>query len=117
MKSALVATSEDLWSQTYKPGVQYVHRQEYRFDPDVRRMTVVYQDLHTPGHIAFMKGAPEWVLGICSYDIDGNEFTDEMKSKFAGVIEDFANEGLVHYPWSCGLTIACACIGNEGIGG
>jgi magnesium-transporting ATPase (P-type) len=58
-------------------------------------MTVVYQDLHTQEYIAFMKGAPEWILDICSHDIDGNEFTDETKSKLSDLIEEFATEGLV----------------------
>ena len=93
LKSALVATSEDLSS--LKPGVRYLHSREYRFDPDVRRMTVVYQDLHTQEHIAFMKGAPEWVFSICSFDVDGNEITEETKSKYTDLIEAFASEGLV----------------------
>jgi len=58
-------------------------------------MTVAYQDLNTQEYIAFMKGAPEWVLDVCLYDIDGNEITDQTKSKITDLIEGFASEGLV----------------------
>lgn len=42
-----------------------------------------------------MKGAPEWVLDVCLSDVDGNEITDETKSKITDLIEGFASEGLV----------------------
>jgi magnesium-transporting ATPase (P-type) len=84
-----VASLEDL--ESLKPGVRYTHVQTLHFDSDVKRMTVVYHDLHTRKNLAFMKGAPERVLDACQKDGENTLSHNSVVE----VTNRFASEGLV----------------------
>lgn len=78
-----------------KENVQYIHMQEYQFTPDVKRMTVVYLDLGSGRHVAFMKGAPESVISVCARDSYGVELLADRKREIMTHMQSFAEEGLV----------------------
>jgi magnesium-transporting ATPase (P-type) len=58
-------------------------------------MTVVYLDMAKGRHVAFMKGAPESVISVCTCDRTGNSLSDERKKEIIFEMESFAEEGLV----------------------
>ena len=61
-------------------------------------MTVVYLDMSSGKYIAFMKGAPESVLSVCTCNRYGADLSDEGKKKIMDQMESFAEEGLVLSP-------------------
>jgi len=93
LKASLVASLKDL--ELGKDDVQYIHMQEYQFNPDVKRMTVVYLELASGRHAAFMKGAPESVLSVCTRDRYGVTLSKERKAEIMTYTQSFAEEGLV----------------------
>lgn len=93
IKHSVVASLKDL--ESVKDNVGYIHMQEYRFNPDVKRMTVVYVELRKGQHVAFMKGAPESVLSTCVRDRYGAILSEERKREILDQMQSFAEEGLV----------------------
>lgn len=110
MKSDVVVSREDL--EMHSDGIRYTHVSEHPFDSNVKRMTVIYQDLQTNTNIAFMKGAPERVLDGCTYNTQGDVLTNEAKDDVLRLMDRFASEGLV-IPRLIFLIVASSCTGFE----
>ncbi|EMD00620.1 hypothetical protein BAUCODRAFT_81255 [Baudoinia panamericana UAMH 10762] len=73
--------------------------QEFPFDSDVKKMSVLYKDQHSGKVFAFTKGAVERVITSCtSYMGEGNgelqSMTDEYRERILENMEGFARLGL-----------------------
>lgn len=72
---------------------------EFPFDSDVKKMSVIYKDLHSQKLTAFTKGAVERVIGSCiSYvgltDAGSIALTDEYRNQILENMEGLAKLGL-----------------------
>ena len=72
---------------------------EYGFDSDVKRMSVIMQDLETGRQMVYSKGAVERLLDSCKrtrWDSSGAEveITDAMRSEILANMEVLAGQGL-----------------------
>lgn len=71
---------------------------EFPFDSDVKKMSVIYRDLHSKDMYAFTKGAVERVIASCtSYmatDDKSAEMTEEFREQILENMEALASGGL-----------------------
>ncbi|EME88988.1 uncharacterized protein MYCFIDRAFT_149581 [Pseudocercospora fijiensis CIRAD86] len=72
---------------------------EFPFDSDIKKMSVIYQDLQSKKMIAYTKGAVERVIASCtSYfaenDKDAVEMTEEYREQILENMEALAKHGL-----------------------
>ncbi|PPJ60270.1 hypothetical protein CBER1_01249 [Cercospora berteroae] len=72
---------------------------EFPFDSDVKKMSVIYRDLHTEKMYAFTKGAVERVIASCTSYFPGNdkpsvEMTEEYREIILQNMEALAKHGL-----------------------
>ncbi|KAK4635352.1 Sodium transport ATPase 5 [Fulvia fulva] len=71
---------------------------EFPFDSDVKKMSVIYKDLHTDKMYAFTKGAVERVIASCTtYNNkkgDSVEITEEYRDEVLQNMEALAKHGL-----------------------
>ncbi|MEE4567242.1 calcium-translocating P-type ATPase, SERCA-type [Paenibacillus polymyxa] len=73
----------------------YTREREFPFDSDRKRMSVLVR--HQGGHIVFAKGAPDVLLGQCSYILwEGNvvPLTGTLRQKVLAANEGMASEAL-----------------------
>lgn len=71
---------------------------EFPFDSDVKKMSVIYRDLHSKKMYAFTKGAVERVIDSCTSYIETDEtstiMTDEVRERILANMEALASGGL-----------------------
>jgi potassium/sodium efflux P-type ATPase len=71
---------------------------EFPFDSDVKKMSVIYRDLHSKEMYAFTKGAVERVIASCTsyYDSENKsvEMTEDFREQILENMEALASHGL-----------------------
>lgn len=71
---------------------------EFPFDSDVKKMSVIYRDLHSKDMYAFTKGAVERVIASCTSYMETDdrpaEMTDEFREQILENMEALASGGL-----------------------
>lgn len=79
-------------------NAKYKEVSEYSFDSDVKKMTVIFEELETKQQMVYTKGAVERVLDCCTkvkWDTpDAVELTDRMKGEILENMEALAGQGL-----------------------
>merc|ERR1712137_1141117 len=55
---------------------------EFPFDSDVKKMSVIYRDLHSKDMYAFTKGAVERVIASCTCYMETDDKSAEMTDEF-----------------------------------
>lgn len=77
---------------------QYKEVSEYSFDSEVKKMSVIFEDLQTKQQMVYTKGAVERVLESCTEikwdSSDAVELTDKMKDEILKNMEALAGQGL-----------------------
>jgi len=77
---------------------QYKEVSEYSFDSDVKKMSVIFEDLQTRQQMVYTKGAVERVLESCTEikwnSPDAVELTEQMKTEILKIMEVLAGQGL-----------------------
>lgn len=78
------------------PVMKMLH--EFPFDSDIKKMSVIYKDLHSEKMFAYTKGAVERVINSCvSYSNEKSEsttMTDEYRNEILENMEALASHGL-----------------------
>ncbi|MBE0432981.1 HAD-IC family P-type ATPase [candidate division WOR-3 bacterium] len=90
-----VAAKVGLDIDEIRTGAQRVA--EIPFSSDAKYMATLYPDKEGAGSVAYIKGAPEWILEFCSHIVkDGKpvELTEELRNEIAGINEEFAADAL-----------------------
>lgn len=79
-------------------NAKYKEVSEYSFDSDVKKMSVIFEDLKTKQQMVYTKGAVERVIDSCTeikWDSpDAVEITGEIKDKILENMEALARQGL-----------------------
>lgn len=79
-------------------GAKLKEVSEYPFDSDVKKMSVIFEDLETGSQSIYTKGAVERVLdscvSVCWDDCETVDFSESLKGKTLEVMEALASQGL-----------------------
>jgi len=71
---------------------------EFPFDSDVKKMSVIYKEMHSDKMFAFTKGAVERVIASCTSYVDSKgesiEMTEEFREEILANMEALASHGL-----------------------
>ncbi|MGQ7790909.1 cation-translocating P-type ATPase [Faunimonas sp. B44] len=93
MEGALVAFAERAGHDREASRAEYVRRDEIPFDPAVRYMATLHP-ARSGGAIAYLKGAPEHMIGMATGQLAPNGPTAPLDAAFwAAETERMANEG------------------------
>ncbi|MBN2403028.1 MAG: cation-translocating P-type ATPase [Spirochaetes bacterium] len=91
-EAALVVLAEKAGLAKASLRMEYTRTEELPFSSERKRMTTVHETPDGKCH-AFMKGAPETVLNLCTHYHDGQsvkELTEEIKIKILKINEEMA---------------------------
>jgi Ca2+-transporting ATPase len=73
-------------------GAEYVRIEEIPFDSERKRMTTFHPDPRYGGHVAYMKGAPDVVLGLCNQVLEDGAMRPLTDERRRNILEE--NEAL-----------------------
>jgi Ca2+-transporting ATPase len=73
-------------------GQEYPRLAEIPFDSDRKRMTTFHPDPRYGGYVAYMKGAPDVVLGLCNHILEDGVVRPLTEERRSNVLEE--NEAL-----------------------
>lgn len=72
---------------------EYPRVAEIPFDSDRKRMTTIHPDPRRPGeYVAFVKGAPDVILGLCTHVVEDGQVRDLTDERREDILQQ--NEGL-----------------------
>ncbi|WP_317135846.1 cation-translocating P-type ATPase [Methanochimaera problematica] len=93
-EGALVVAAHKAWIPEYELPIQSIQK-EFSFDSSRKRMTTVYKE--ETGFFAYTKGAPEFILSLCTGQISNGEeipISEKEKEHYKDIYESLASEGL-----------------------
>ncbi|MBN1316237.1 MAG: HAD-IC family P-type ATPase, partial [Anaerolineales bacterium] len=91
----VAAAKANMWRD--KSEMNYPRVAEVPFDSSRKRMSTVHQDSDGHGHIAFMKGAPDILLDLCSFVLKQGEIVpldDNIRERIITANERMAQSAL-----------------------